>query len=104
VRFTFLGTAAAERYPALYCRCSNCVEARALGGPNLRKCSAALVNHALLIDLGPDLPVAAQLHGLDLTYVPYALQTHDHPDHLYRINLHHHDPWGTNIVPVVLNW
>ncbi|MBX7214448.1 MAG: hypothetical protein K1X39_10600 [Thermoflexales bacterium] len=79
---TFLGTSAANAYPEPFCQCANCVRARALGGPSLRKRSAALVNDDLLIDLGPDLPVASQQHGIALTGVRFCLQTHPHADHL----------------------
>ncbi len=82
MRVTFLGTSAANAYPEAFCRCDNCTRARALGGPSLRKRSAALVNDDLLIDLGPDVMSAAQLHGVPLTGVRYCLQTHAHADHL----------------------
>ncbi len=79
---TFLGTAAANAYPEAFCRCDNCQRARALGGPSLRKRSAALINDDLLIDLGPDIMTAASMHGRPLTNVRYCLQTHAHADHL----------------------
>jgi phosphoribosyl 1,2-cyclic phosphate phosphodiesterase len=79
---TFLGTAAANAYPEAFCQCDNCARARALGGPSLRKRSAALINDDLLIDLGPDIMTASHLHGRPLTQVQYCLQTHAHADHL----------------------
>jgi len=79
---TFLGTAAANAYPEAFCRCVNCERARALGGPSLRKRSALLVNDDLLIDLGPDVMTASNLHRCPLTEVRYCLQTHPHADHL----------------------
>jgi phosphoribosyl 1,2-cyclic phosphate phosphodiesterase len=82
VKFTFLGTSAANAFPEAFCRCQNCQAARAEGGKSLRKRSAALVNHDLLIDLGPDIMTSAQLHQVDLTGVRYVLQTHFHADHL----------------------
>lgn len=78
---TFLGTSAANAYPEAFCRCDNCQRARALGGPSLRKRSAALVDDELLIDLGPDVMAAAQQHSRPLTRVRYCLQTHGHADH-----------------------
>ena len=48
----FLGTAAAEGYPGIFCECDNCKEARALGGRNLRLRSSLLVNDDLLLDMG----------------------------------------------------
>jgi phosphoribosyl 1,2-cyclic phosphodiesterase len=82
MRLTFLGTAAAEGYPNPFCRCANCQQARALGGPSVRKRSAALINDDLLIDLGPDLITASLLHDRPLAGVRYCLQTHAHADHL----------------------
>lgn len=79
---TFLGTAAANAYPEAFCRCENCERARSLGGPSLRKRSAALINDDLLIDLGPDIMTASNQHGRPLTGVRYCLQTHAHADHL----------------------
>jgi phosphoribosyl 1,2-cyclic phosphate phosphodiesterase len=82
VGVTFLGTAAANAFPEAFCRCANCEGARALGGPSQRKRSAALVGDEMLIDLGPDVMAAAQVHGRPLTSVRYCLQTHAHADHL----------------------
>jgi len=79
---TFLGTAAANAYPEAFCRCNNCEQARALGGPSLRKRSAALIDDDLLIDLGPDIMTASHQHARPLTGVRYCLQTHGHADHL----------------------
>jgi phosphoribosyl 1,2-cyclic phosphate phosphodiesterase len=82
MHLTFLGTSAAEAYPNAFCGCSNCEQARALGGPNLRKRSCALIDDHLLIDLGPDLMAASTLHGRSLAGLRYCLQTHAHADHL----------------------
>jgi phosphoribosyl 1,2-cyclic phosphate phosphodiesterase len=82
MRLTFLGTAAAEGYPNPFCRCNNCERARALGGPSLRRRSAALIDDALLIDLGPDLIAASHALGRSLGGLRYCLQTHPHADHL----------------------
>jgi phosphoribosyl 1,2-cyclic phosphate phosphodiesterase len=79
---TFLGTSAANAFPEAFCSCDNCIGARALGGPSLRKRSSALINEDLLIDLGPDIMTASQVHGRSLTRVRYCLQTHAHADHL----------------------
>ena len=79
---TFLGTAAANAFPEAFCKCRNCAQARILGGPSLRKRSAALINDDLLIDLGPDIMAASLMHGCSLDNVQYCLQTHPHADHL----------------------
>ena len=79
---TFLGTSAANAYPEAFCQCDNCERARTLGGPSLRKRSAVLINDDLLIDLGPDIMTASNMHGRPLSRVRYCLQTHAHVDHL----------------------
>jgi phosphoribosyl 1,2-cyclic phosphate phosphodiesterase len=48
----------------------------------LRKRSAALINDDLLIDLGPDIMSASNMHACTLNDVQYCLQTHPHADHL----------------------
>jgi phosphoribosyl 1,2-cyclic phosphate phosphodiesterase len=89
---TFLGTSAANAYPEAFCRCDNCERARALGGPSLRKRSAALINDDLLIDLGPDIMTASSMHNRPLTRVRYCLQTHAHADHLDPSHLFSRSP------------
>lgn len=82
MNITFLGTAAANAFPEAFCTCPNCQQARKMGGKSLRKRSSVLINHNLLIDLGPDIMSASQIHNIDLTQVTYCLQTHPHADHL----------------------
>ena len=82
MRVTFLGTAAAEGYPALWCRCERCQAARARGGKNLRFRASALINDDLLIDPGPDVLASAIRLGVDLAPVQTCLITHPHTDHL----------------------
>ena len=86
MRLTFLGTAAAEGFPGIFCDCARCNEARALGGKNLRFRSALLVNEDLLIDFGPDLLAAAIRFDLNLSKVTTGLVTHAHQDHFYLGN------------------
>jgi phosphoribosyl 1,2-cyclic phosphate phosphodiesterase len=83
---TFVGTSAAEGYPDPFCDCQNCDVARVQGGASLRKRSAALINDDLLLDFGPDVIAAAQMHGVPLTRVRYCLLTHEHADHLDTFN------------------
>lgn len=83
MRAQFLGTAASEGYPNPFCGCANCRHAQELSGPNLRKRSSLLIDGELLLDLGPDVLAAAQMHDIALTQVRYCLQTHEHQDHLH---------------------
>ncbi|HEV2123139.1 MAG TPA: MBL fold metallo-hydrolase [Chloroflexota bacterium] len=88
MKVTFLGSAAAEGYPALWCRCERCTTARERGGRNLRFRSSLLVNNDLLIDPGPDILNAAIRLGLDLSPVQACLVTHPHSDHLEDTNFY----------------
>jgi phosphoribosyl 1,2-cyclic phosphate phosphodiesterase len=97
---TFLGTSAANAFPEAFCRCENCEQARQLGGPSLRRRSAALINDDLLIDLGPDVQTACQALGRSLARVRYCLQTHAHDDHLDTSHLLSRSPeWGVVVAP-----
>jgi phosphoribosyl 1,2-cyclic phosphate phosphodiesterase len=82
----FLGTAAAEGYPGIFCNCASCQQARALGGRNLRYRSSLLVNDDLLIDCGADLLAAAQRFNRSLWGIRTCLVTHAHSDHFYTGN------------------
>jgi len=86
MRLLFLGTAAAEGYPGIFCRCNNCTQARLLGGRNIRFRSALLVNEDLLIDFGPDLLASAMRFNQSLWSVTTGLVTHTHSDHFYTGN------------------
>jgi phosphoribosyl 1,2-cyclic phosphate phosphodiesterase len=87
MKIQFLGTAASEGFPDAFCDCDNCTGARKLGGPSLRKRSAALIDGILLVDLGPDLMASALAHELSLAKIEYCIQTHEHEDHLEPRNL-----------------
>jgi phosphoribosyl 1,2-cyclic phosphate phosphodiesterase len=102
MKITFLGTAAANAFPEAFCKCERCEKARALGGPSLRKRSALLVNDDLLIDLGPDIMAASQIHRCSLTNVKYCIQTHPHADHLDLSHLLSRSPeYGVVGAPVL---
>jgi phosphoribosyl 1,2-cyclic phosphate phosphodiesterase len=77
-----LGTAAAEAWPAPFCVCPSCNEARRRGGMNIRTRSGALIDDELKIDFGPD--TVTQLHrtGRNLAKVRTIVFTHQHTDHL----------------------
>ncbi|HEV2529955.1 MAG TPA: MBL fold metallo-hydrolase [Thermomicrobiales bacterium] len=86
MRLTFLGTAAAEAYPNAFCDCTNCATSRERGGRHIRRRSAALIDDTLIIDHGPDIQWASAGLGIPLTNLHYALQTHEHSDHLDPLN------------------
>ncbi|MBQ5791771.1 MAG: hypothetical protein IIW19_03595, partial [Clostridia bacterium] len=69
MKLTYLGTAAAEGVPALFCDCPTCRYSRKHGGRNVRTRSQALIDDALLIDMGPDALMHALNFGLDFTRI-----------------------------------
>ena len=88
MRALFLGTAAAEGYPAAFCACEHCKSARARGGRNLRRRSALMVNDDLLIDIGPDFVASMHSAGANFGPVSTLLITHAHGDHFHPPNLY----------------
>ncbi len=87
MRIQLLGTAAAEGWPGLFCRCRACDEARSLGGKNIRSRSSALIDDILKIDFPPDTLYHVFRHGLDLQKVEHLLFTHAHDDHFAVMEL-----------------
>lgn len=88
MKLTYLGTAAAEGFPALFCNCKYCVEARALGGKNIRTRSQSLVNDDLLIDFPADTYHHFLENGIEGDKIKYLIITHAHADHLYATDLY----------------
>lgn len=83
MKLTFLGTAAAEGMPAVFCNCPYCNEARRLGGRNIRTRSQALINEDLLIDLPADTYSHFLQNGILGHKIRDLLITHSHSDHFY---------------------
>ena len=83
----FLGTAAAEGIPSMYCNCDTCKIARVKRGKNVRNRSSVLVNGDLCIDFGPDIFHAVIQNDVNLSELKYLLVTHSHFDHFYPENL-----------------
>lgn len=83
----YMGTAAAEGYPALFCECERCKAARKLKGKNIRSRSQALIDGKILIDFNADSLWHSVKYNIDLTYIKTLLITHVHDDHLYPCDL-----------------
>lgn len=90
MKLSFLGTAAAEGFPAVFCNCEFCREARKLGGRNIRTRSQALINDDLLIDLPADTYSHFLSNGIEGDKIKYLLVTHSHGDHFYCGELEMH--------------
>ena len=87
MKFKYLGTAAAEGIPAVFCDCDICTKARQLGGKNIKTRSQAIVDNRLLIDLPSDTYMHVLLNGISLSKIKACLITHSHEDHLYATEL-----------------
>ena len=103
MRITFMGTAASEGLPGAFCQCRDCMEARKLGGRELRSRSEILVNEDLLVDMGPETYWKSVLYGIELSRVKYLFVTHSHSDHLDEKLLGFRGGWfGKEMVEPVL--
>lgn len=81
MRIRFLGTAAAEGAPAIFCTCDHCAYARRAGGREIRTRSGSIIDGVLKLDFGPDSYKHALDNGIDYTYMKSFLITHSHSDH-----------------------
>lgn len=87
MKFQYLGTAAAEGWPALFCHCEACQKAAARGGKNIRTRSQALIDDTILIDFPADTLWHTVTHHVPLYAIHTCLITHSHSDHLYPADL-----------------
>ncbi len=83
MKITYLGTAAAEGVPAMFCNCPTCKEARRLGGKELRTRTQMIIDDTLGIDFPPDAYAHAVQFNVDLSAIEHLLVTHSHMDHFY---------------------
>lgn len=93
----YLGTAAAEGLPALFCECETCRKARDAGGKEIRTRTQAVVDGEILIDFPPDTYTHALSYDLRLGQIQHLLVTHSHMDHFFPVELiHRHEHFGHN--------
>ena len=93
----YLGTAAAEGWPALFCDCEICHKAREKGGKDLRTRTQSILDGTILIDFPPDTYTHALRYRLNLGKVQHLLITHSHMDHFFPVDLiHRHEHFGHN--------
>ncbi|HLQ72570.1 MAG TPA: MBL fold metallo-hydrolase [Bacillota bacterium] len=78
----FLGTAAAEGFPNVYCHCQTCQTARERGGRDIRTRCSVIVDDVLKVDHGPDSYMQALRDDIDMSLIQDILMTHTHFDHL----------------------
>ncbi len=83
MKIQFLGTAAAEGVPALFCSCPTCKRARELGGNEIRTRSQSLIDDKLMIDFSADTLHHCVTQNIDLFNIHHYIITHVHEDHFY---------------------
>ena len=93
MKITWLGTAAAEGMPAVFCNCAFCREARRLGGKNIRTRSQAIINDDLLIDFPADSYSHFLHNNIEADKIKTLLITHSHQDHFYPAEFHMRNSW-----------
>jgi phosphoribosyl 1,2-cyclic phosphate phosphodiesterase len=87
MKIQYFGTAAAEGWPGVFCRCEYCAEASRRGGKDLRTRSQALIDDTLLVDYPPDSYYHMIRYGLKLPEIQHLIVTHSHEDHFYPLDL-----------------
>lgn len=83
MKIKFLGTAAAEGIPSIYCDCDTCRIAREIGGKEIRTRSQSLINDELMLDFPADTYWHSIRYGINLKDIHYYLITHSHHDHFH---------------------
>lgn len=84
MKIKYLGTAAAEGIPGIFCDCDLCENARKIGGKEIRTRSQAVIDDTgLLIDFGMDTYLHCLSYGLRMDKINNVIITHSHQDHFY---------------------
>ena len=81
MKVVYLGTAAAEGIPAMFCGCEVCKRALARGGRNIMTRSQMLIDEGLLIDFAADTYSHFLSQKKTLCDIEHILITHAHTDH-----------------------
>lgn len=83
MKLKYLGTAAAEGIPAVWCNCEVCRKARKIRGKDVRTRSQVLINEDLMVDFPQDAYMHMLRDDLDFAKLKYVIFTHSHQDHFY---------------------
>lgn len=83
MNISFLGTGAAEGFPAEFCSCENCKAARAAGEREYRTRSQVLIDGVLSVDFPPEAYAHSLKFNKDFSALKYIFVTHSHMDHCY---------------------
>lgn len=76
-----LGSAAAEGWPATFCACEACREARRRGGKDIRRRTTYQLGEHAHVDWGPDSYNSMISFGMDYAPLRHLFITHSHQDH-----------------------
>jgi phosphoribosyl 1,2-cyclic phosphate phosphodiesterase len=87
MKLKYLGTAAAEGIPAVFCTCTVCTTARKLKGRHVRTRSQAVLDGTILFDFPPDSYAHYLGGGVDLPAIRHLFVTHSHMDHFFPAEL-----------------
>lgn len=87
MKITFWGTGASEGFPAVFCQCPCCQEARRRGQKNIRTRTSAQIDSSILVDFSADSYAHTLFGGLDLSKIHHLFVTHSHEDHFYPCDL-----------------
>jgi Metal-dependent hydrolases of the beta-lactamase superfamily I len=87
MKIQYLGTAAAEGWPAVFCSCPRCKRAKELGGKDIRTRSQAVLDEKIVFDLPPDTYLHYLRGDFDLPKIEQLFVTHSHSDHFYANEL-----------------
>lgn len=87
MKIQYLGTAASEGWPALFCRCGACEKARKLGGKDIRTRSQSIIDDILLLDMPADTYYHALKYSIDFSSIRNIFITHSHEDHFYPFDI-----------------
>lgn len=87
MKIKYLGTAAAEAIPGMFCVCEKCREAKKRGGKNIRTRTQVIIDDELLIDFPADTFYHMMKYDIDLEKIDNCIISHTHSDHLYTGDL-----------------
>ena len=82
MKIRYMGTAACERIPGMFCNCDVCQRAMAKGGKNIMTRSQMLIDDRLLVDFSGETYWHFVQMGRTLWDIDHVLITHSHCDHL----------------------
>lgn len=83
MKIKYLGTAAAEGVPAMFCKCESCENIRRLGKGEFRTRTQILIDGELSVDFPPEAYSNSLKYGFNLADLKYVFVTHSHMDHFY---------------------